>query len=511
MRSVTTMSTPAQNEVTAVKYSVRSVLKSSEKGDIQLVESENGRLYVRKYREIPPELFRRARAVQCPYLERLTEQSEDENGKYCISEYVQGTPASERTFTEKEAISALLELCAALKALHNAGIIHRDVKPSNIVCGSDGHIRLIDLDSARLEKTSRSHDTEMLGTAGFAPPEQYGFMQTDSRSDIYSFGVTMEEILGAGARRLKYRRIIDRCTQFDPERRYSDFTAVSRAISRAARTSAPAFAAAAALLTAALCLCLPHIPPAAHDEDVSTAENTDYTAQDDTAESTDPAPQYATAESTDPAPQDATAESTAPAPQDATAESTDPAPQDDTAESTAPAPQDDTVEDPPPEETPAAEAPAPIVLSDSVNPNKITFVTTQRSDGLYTDEFDYVFYDDPAVHGEWRLYGLLPPNVDFTALTPEQLEFTPSFGDYVWQYLSISADGTYTITSPEHEVSSRSQWTNGYYIFHDGSCSFAARLFAVTVDGTEYLMYEQKPTGNAHSELPHRFLVFKRE
>ena len=85
MRSISIMFTPAQNEVTAVKYSVRSVLKSSEKGDIQLVEGDNGRLYVRRYREIPHELFRRARAVKCPYLERLTEQSEDENGRYCIN------------------------------------------------------------------------------------------------------------------------------------------------------------------------------------------------------------------------------------------------------------------------------------------------------------------------------------------------------------------------------------------------------------------------------------------
>lgn len=123
-----TRSTPARNEAVALEYHFRSVLKSSEKGDIQLVVGDNGRLYVRRYREISPELFRRLQSVSSPYIERLTEHSSDENGAYFISEYIEGTPASERAFTEREAVRALLELCAAIKALHKVGIIHRDIR-----------------------------------------------------------------------------------------------------------------------------------------------------------------------------------------------------------------------------------------------------------------------------------------------------------------------------------------------------------------------------------------------
>lgn len=144
--------------MSTLEYHLMSTLKSSGKGDIQLVAAD-GKLYVRRYREISQELFRRIRDVSCPYLERLVEQSEDENGAYFISEYVEGISASERTFSEKEAVKLLLELCAAIKALHRAGVIHRDIKPSNIICGNDGHIRLIDFDSARLRVEFQSRDT----------------------------------------------------------------------------------------------------------------------------------------------------------------------------------------------------------------------------------------------------------------------------------------------------------------------------------------------------------------
>ena len=100
-----------------MEYTLVSTLKSSEKGDVQLVE-RGGRLYVRRYREIAPELFSRIMGVSCANIERLVERSQDENGEYFVSEYIEGAPASERTFTEKEAVNALLELCAALRALH---------------------------------------------------------------------------------------------------------------------------------------------------------------------------------------------------------------------------------------------------------------------------------------------------------------------------------------------------------------------------------------------------------
>ena len=82
-------SLPARNEVRTLEYTLVSTLKSSEKGDVQLVE-RGGRLYVRRYREISPELFSRIRGVSCPNVERLAERSQDENGAYFVGEYIDG-------------------------------------------------------------------------------------------------------------------------------------------------------------------------------------------------------------------------------------------------------------------------------------------------------------------------------------------------------------------------------------------------------------------------------------
>ena len=85
-------------------------------------------------------------------------------------------------------------MCDGLKELHEQKIIHRDIKPSNMILQADGRIRLIDFDAARIFKDNKATDTELLGTKDYAPPEQYGFGQTDPRSDIYSLGVTIKNV-----------------------------------------------------------------------------------------------------------------------------------------------------------------------------------------------------------------------------------------------------------------------------------------------------------------------------
>ena len=516
-----------------MEYHVKAVLKSSEKGDVQLVEGDEGRLYVRRYREISPELFRRIQSVSCPFVERLTERSADENGAFFVSEYIEGTSVCECSLSEREALRALLELCAAMKALHRVGVIHRDIKPSNIILGADGHIRLIDFDSARTEIACQSRDTEILGTEGFAPPEQYGFMQTDSRSDIYAFGVTMGEILGESADKPKFRRIINRCTRFDPERRFSDIGAVKRAIKRAAMPNFAPLAAAVILLAAGILLIngeKPHSSPpglvklseteeaaatteseaAAPTEEVTTEEQTKEPMEEPTQEppqepTTEPLP--TTTEPTEPENEPPAEPPRIPTSEPGEIPTETSAPP---TEETAPTTAETTAESlPEPPETTEPER-APNILSDSVNPNKMPFETVQDEDGLYGDVFEYVFYDDPAVHGEWRLCGLLSEDTDFTAITAEELAFTGTFEGFMWQYLSVFEDGSCILRAPDKSALSRLQWTNGYWISTDNGRSFVRRMFEVTVDGVEYLMFEQKPTGNHPHEIPHRFLVYRR-
>lgn len=158
----------------------------------------------------------------------------EENGKIAlIEEYISGGTLEEKLqkgfrFSENELTDYMIQLSSALRRLHevNPPIIHRDLKPDNIIITESGELRLLDFDAAREYDKSLSHDTVILGTKEYAPPEQYGFAQTDVRSDIYSFGKVFDELLGNTDASDSYiqrcKKIIDKATMFDPDNRYAD-------------------------------------------------------------------------------------------------------------------------------------------------------------------------------------------------------------------------------------------------------------------------------------------------
>ena len=157
-----------------------------------------------------------------------------------LREYVPGDTLSElaerRSFTEKEVLEIGLQLCDQLDVLHSMDppVIHRDIKPQNVVIRPDGKAVLIDYGIARVRSDNET-DTVAFGTQGFAPPEQYGYSQTDARSDIYSLGVLLNwllyrdtKIAGRGPSALD--KVIARCAAFDPQKRYGDVRQVKRAL-----------------------------------------------------------------------------------------------------------------------------------------------------------------------------------------------------------------------------------------------------------------------------------------
>ena len=163
-----------------------------------------------------------------------------------VREYIDGTPldkyADENTLSRDEVTDTCIKLAEILSFLHGQEppVIHRDIKPENIIVRSDGSVCLIDFDIARTFKDAEEHDTVFFGTKGYAAPEQYGFSQTDSRSDIYSFGVLLRFLLTNSVKvndKVKvYRplqKVIDRCTAFAPEKRYKDMDEVIRDLRRA--------------------------------------------------------------------------------------------------------------------------------------------------------------------------------------------------------------------------------------------------------------------------------------
>ncbi len=121
---------------------------------------------------------------------------------YIISEFVEGLTLSDLlarrgALTESEVRDVLGQLCSALQYLHNRvpPVIFRDLKPHNVMIDRNGQVRLIDFGIARMFRPGKTQDTTLLGTPGYAPPEQYGQGQTDVRSDVYALGVTAYQML----------------------------------------------------------------------------------------------------------------------------------------------------------------------------------------------------------------------------------------------------------------------------------------------------------------------------
>lgn len=132
-----------------------------------------------------------------------------------------------------------LDLCEILSHLHHLEppIIHRDIKPANIMITDDAAVKLIDFNAARQYKPDQREDTVKLGTAGYAAPEQFGFTQTDCRSDVYSMGVLINVML-TGTRPNKataegpFAPVICRATSLDPQGRYGSVEELAWAIRR---------------------------------------------------------------------------------------------------------------------------------------------------------------------------------------------------------------------------------------------------------------------------------------
>ena len=147
-----------------------------------------------------------------------------EEGKLIvIEELIQGRTLdqlldkNELSFEEKKRI--LLEICDGLQYLHSARppVIHRDIKAANIMVTEDGTVKIIDYDAAKQNIGEKSRDTVLIGTQGIAAPEQYGFGQSDERTDIFALGKLIERMLPDSKHAME---IVNKATRLEPDRRY---------------------------------------------------------------------------------------------------------------------------------------------------------------------------------------------------------------------------------------------------------------------------------------------------
>lgn len=173
----------------------------------------------------------------------------EENGEvYLVREYIEGMSLAQMVLqkggiSEAEICRISRKICQTAEQFQNPDepMIHRDIKPENIVVTPGGEVVLIDFGTMRSYKKDGSHDTFVVGTRGTAAPEQYGYTQTDQRTDVYAIGQTMLYMVSesyemnqlsecAVSRRMK--KIIEKACSFEPDKRYGDAAQLRRAVEK---------------------------------------------------------------------------------------------------------------------------------------------------------------------------------------------------------------------------------------------------------------------------------------
>lgn len=224
------------------KYELIECLAHNEQGETLLVkERQTGNLQVAKCYPENASLSSTSesdllRNIHNKRLPAFIGEYQSNGMTIVLREYIEGVSldqfAREHPITQEEALSICTQICDDLAYLHGQTppIIHRDIKPQNIIIDDSGNPRLIDFGNSRLYNENSQTDTVCFGTRYYAAPEQYGFSQTDGRTDIFALGVLLGWLL-TGETEVKKAlikipdkqlgQIVKKCTEFAPDKRYS--------------------------------------------------------------------------------------------------------------------------------------------------------------------------------------------------------------------------------------------------------------------------------------------------
>ena len=199
----------------------------------------NGHIFVMKEQEIYcREVYEHLKTCENPHVPKIFECMEDDGKLIVVEEYIQGESLADHleekgTYSLEEVCRFIITICDVLEHLHYLPqpVIHRDLKPDNILVQENGYLKIIDFNTAKQYEDGRASDTVIIGTRKYAAPEQFGFRQSDARTDIYAIGVMMnylltkrypDEFLYISEKHGKKSMsdIIRKCVEFSPDNRY---------------------------------------------------------------------------------------------------------------------------------------------------------------------------------------------------------------------------------------------------------------------------------------------------
>ena len=228
------------------KLSIFETIAELHADKIYIVKSSfDNKIYIKKILPVDNyEIYKEIKGLNIPNIPKIYEIINMEDRLIIIEEYINGYSLQEilersGALPENTVIKYMLDLVDILEKLQYSKlhIIHRDINPSNIMISNDDILKLIDFDISRKYKANKSTDTNILGTYGYAAPEQFGFNQSDIRTDIYSIGATMNVLLTEKLPKNKLYKgslsqIISKCLELDPKKRFQTFEALKKALIR---------------------------------------------------------------------------------------------------------------------------------------------------------------------------------------------------------------------------------------------------------------------------------------
>lgn len=167
-------------------------------------------------------------SVKCEHLPLIYDAVRLDDGQIVLEEYIDGMTVAQIMETGRYkgpgVKKVICGVCNALMVLHERGLVHRDIKPENVMIDNRGRVVLIDFNTSR-KIASVKKDTVVMGTVGYASPEQLGVSQTDARTDIYALGVLLNVMItgkhpSEKIARGRWGRIVRKCTHINPKDRF---------------------------------------------------------------------------------------------------------------------------------------------------------------------------------------------------------------------------------------------------------------------------------------------------
>lgn len=220
-------------------YSLVNLLSKKNGCEVMRLRNEqNGKDLVLRSFPTPLAAYEVLQKIRCVHLPEIYDVLEMDDGQIVLEEYIDGITVAQVMEIEKYrsagARKVLSGVCGALSVLHERGIIHRDVKPENVMIEKSGRVVLIDLNASRMASNA-SKDTIIMGTVGYASPEQLGLSQTDARTDIYAAGVLYNVMLtgqhpSVSIAKGKAGRIVRKCTAVNSDERFQTADALCSAL-----------------------------------------------------------------------------------------------------------------------------------------------------------------------------------------------------------------------------------------------------------------------------------------